>query len=52
MKVEIDGKLIQIIEGSNDNVNDYIKFMNKLSQDPDNYTLSRYSKIDEQKVIE
>jgi hypothetical protein len=33
MKVEIDGKLIQIIEGSNDNVNDYIKFMNKLSQD-------------------
>ncbi|MDT7890632.1 MAG: hypothetical protein RQ869_01005 [Candidatus Nanopusillus sp.] len=52
MKVEIDGKLIQIIEGSNDNVNDYIKFMNKLSQDPDNYTLSRYSKMDEQKVIE
>jgi hypothetical protein len=52
MKIEIDGKLIQIIDGSNDNVNDYIKFMNKLSQDPDNYTLSRYSKIDEQKVIE
>jgi hypothetical protein len=52
MKIEINGKLIQIIEGSYDNVNDYIKFMNKLSQDPDNYTLSRYSKMDEQKVIE
>ena len=51
MKIEIDGKLIQIIEGSNDNVNDYIKFINKLSQDPDNYTLSRYSKMDEQNVI-
>jgi len=52
MKIEIDGKLIQIIEGSNDNVNDYIKFINKLSQDPNNYTLSRYSKIDEQGIIE
>ena len=52
MKIEIDGKLIQIIEGSNDNVNDYIKFINKLSQDPYNYTLCRYSKINEQKVIE
>jgi len=52
MKIEIDGKLIQIIEGSNNNVNDYIKFINKFSQDPDNYTLSRYSKIDEQGIIE
>jgi hypothetical protein len=52
MKIEIDGKLIQIIEGSNERVKDYLDFMNKLSQDPDNYTLSRYSKIDEQKIIE
>jgi len=52
MKIEIDGKLLQIIEGSNERVKDYIDFMNRLSQDPDNYTLSRYSKIDEQKIIE
>jgi RimJ/RimL family protein N-acetyltransferase len=52
MKIEIDDKLIQIIEGSNERVKDYIDFMNKLSQDPDNYTLSRYSKIDEQRIIE
>ena len=52
MKIEIDGKLINIIEGSNERVRDYIDFMNRLAQDPDNYTLSRYSKIDEQKVIE
>jgi RimJ/RimL family protein N-acetyltransferase len=52
MKIEIDGKLIQIIEGSNKKVKDYLDFMNRLSQDPDNYTLSRYSKIDEQKIIE
>jgi len=52
MKTEMDGKLIQIIEGSNDRVKDYLDFMNKLSQDPDNYTLSRYSKIDEQRIIE
>ncbi|MFP3256709.1 MAG: hypothetical protein RXO36_02780 [Candidatus Nanopusillus acidilobi] len=52
MKIEIDGKLLHIIEGSNDNVNGYIKFINKLTQDPDNYRLSRYSKIDEQKVTE
>ena len=52
MKIEIDGKLLHIIEGSNEKVKDYLDFMNKLSQDPDNYTLSRYSKIDEQKIIE
>jgi len=52
MKIEMDGKLIQIIEGSNDRVKDYLDFMNRLSQDPDNYTLSRYSKIDEQGIIE
>jgi len=52
MKIEIDGKLINIIEGSSERVRDYIDFMNRLTQDPDNYTLSRYSKIDEQKVIE
>ena len=52
MKIEMDGKLINIIEGSNERVKDYIDFMNRLSQDPDNYTLSRYSKIDEQKIIE
>ena len=52
MKIEIDGKLLHIIEGSNKIVKDYLDFMNRLSQDPDNYTLSRYSKIDEQKIIE
>ncbi|MFP3317003.1 MAG: GNAT family N-acetyltransferase [Candidatus Nanopusillus sp.] len=52
MKIEIDGKLINIIEGSNERVRDYIDFMNRLAQDPDNYTLSRYSKIDEQRMIE
>jgi len=52
MKIEIDGKLIQIIEGSNERVKDYLDFMNKLSHDPDNYTLSRYSRIDEQRIIE
>ena len=52
MKIEIDGKLLHIIEGSNERVKDYLDFMNKLSQDPDNYTLSRYSKIDEQGIIE
>ncbi len=52
MKIEIDGKLLQIIEGSNERVRDYIDFMNKLTHDPENYTLSRYSKIDEQKIIE
>ena len=52
MKIEIDGKLLHIIEGSNERVNDYIDFMNRLTQDPDNYTLSRYSKIDEQRIIE
>jgi len=52
MKIEIDGKLLHIIEGSNERVRDYIDFMNKLSHDPDNYTLSRYSKIDEQRIIE
>ena len=52
MKIEIDGKLLHIIEGSNENIKDYLDFMNKLSQDPDNYTLSRYSKIDERKIIE
>jgi RimJ/RimL family protein N-acetyltransferase len=52
MKIEIDGKLLHIIEGSNERVNDYIDFMNRLAQDPDNYTLSRYSKIDEQRMIE
>jgi RimJ/RimL family protein N-acetyltransferase len=52
MKIEIDGKLLHIIEGSNERVKDYIDFMNRLSQDPDNYTLSRYSKIDEQRIIE
>jgi len=52
MKIEIDGKLLHIIEGPNERVNDYIDFMNRLAQDPDNYTLSRYSKIDEQRIIE
>ena len=52
MKIEIDGKLLHIIEGSNERVKDYLDFMNKLSHDPDNYTLSRYSKIDEQRIIE
>ena len=52
MKIEIDGKLIQIMEVSNERVNDYLDFINRLSQDPDNYTLSRYSKIDEQRIIE
>jgi len=52
MKIEMDGKLLQIIEGSYERVKDYLDFMNKLSQDPDNYTLSRYSKIDEQRIIE
>jgi RimJ/RimL family protein N-acetyltransferase len=52
MKINIDGKLIQIIEGSGERVKDYLDFMNRLSQDPDNYTLSRYSKIDEQRIIE
>jgi len=52
MKIEIDGKLINIIEGSNERVRDYIDFMNRLAQDQDNYTLSRYSKIDEQRMIE
>jgi len=52
MKIEIDDKLIQIIEGSSERVKDYIDFMNELSQDPDNYTLSRYSKIDEKRIIE
>ncbi|MFP3347459.1 MAG: GNAT family N-acetyltransferase [Sulfolobaceae archaeon] len=52
MKIEIDGKLLHITEGSNERVNDYLDFINRLSQDPDNYTLSRYSKIDEQRVIE
>jgi len=52
MKIEIDGNLIEIIEGSSERVKDYLDFMNKLSQDSDNYTLSRYSKIDEQKIIE
>ena len=52
MKIEIDGKLLHIIEGSNERVKDYIDFMNRLSQDPDNYTLSRYSKIDEKRIIE
>jgi len=52
MKIEIDGKLLNIIEGSNERVKDYLDFMNKLSQDPENYTLSRYSKIDEQRIIE
>ena len=49
MKIKIDGKLINIIEGSNERVKDYIDFMNRLAQDPDNYTLSRYSKVDEKK---
>jgi len=35
MKIEIDGKLINIIEGSNERVRDYIDFMNRLAQDPD-----------------
>jgi len=52
MKIEIDGKLLHIIEGSYERVKDYLDFMNKLSQDPDNYTLSRYSKINEQRIIE
>jgi len=52
MKIEIDGKLLHIIEGSNERVKDYLDFMNKLSHDPENYTLSRYSKIDEQRIIE
>ncbi|MFP3131958.1 MAG: GNAT family N-acetyltransferase [Candidatus Nanopusillus sp.] len=52
MKIEIDGKLINIIEGSNERVRDYIDFMNRLAQDQDNYTLSRYSKINEQGMIE
>jgi len=52
MKIEIDGKLLHIIEGSNEIVKDYLDFMNRLFQDPDNYTLSRYSKIDEQRIIE
>ena len=52
MKIEIDGKLINIIEGSNERVRDYIEFMNRLAQDQDNYTLSRYSKIDEQRMVE
>ncbi|MEJ2776512.1 GNAT family N-acetyltransferase [Sulfolobaceae archaeon RB850M] len=52
MKIEIDGKLLHITEGSNERVNDYLDFINRLSQDPDNYTLSRYSKIDEQRIIE
>jgi len=52
MKIEIDDKLLHIIEGSNEKVNDYLDFINRLSQDPDNYTLTRYSKIDEQRIIE
>ena len=52
MKIEIDGKLIQIMEVSNERVNDYLDFINRLSQDPDNYTLTRYSKINEQRIIE
>jgi len=52
MKIEIDGKLLHITEGSNKRVNDYLDFINRLSRDPDNYTLTRYSKIDEQRIIE
>jgi len=52
MKIEIDGNLIQIMEVSNERVNDYLDFINRLSQDPDNYTLTRYSKINEQRIIE
>ncbi|MFP3188766.1 MAG: GNAT family N-acetyltransferase [Sulfolobaceae archaeon] len=52
MKIEIDGKLLHITEGSNERVNDYLDFINRLSRDPDNYTLTRYSKIDEQRIIE
>jgi hypothetical protein len=52
MKIEIDGKLLRITEGSNERVNDYLDFINRLSRDPDNYTLTRYSKIDKQRIIE
>ena len=52
MKIEIDGKLLHITEGSNKRVNDYRDFIDRLSRDPDNYTLTRYSKIDEQRIIE
>jgi len=50
--MKINDRLIQIIEGSHERVKDYLDFMNKLSQDPENYTLTRYSSIDEQRIIE
>ncbi len=44
MKVEINGNIVEIINATNENVNEYLDFILSLSNDEDNYTLTRYSK--------
>jgi RimJ/RimL family protein N-acetyltransferase len=52
MKVEINGNIVEIINATNENVNEYLDFILSLSNDEDNYTLTRYSEIDKNKILE
>ncbi len=52
MIVKVDQNEILLTEAGQENFNDYMDFIYLLSQDPDNYTLGRYSKIDKGRTFE
>ncbi|QXJ32673.1 GNAT family N-acetyltransferase [Saccharolobus shibatae] len=52
MRVEISGDQVLLVNATEKNINDYLDFIISLSKDEDNYTLTRYSDINENRIIE
>ncbi|QXJ29431.1 hypothetical protein J5U23_02300 [Saccharolobus shibatae B12] len=52
VRVEISGDQVLLVNATEKNINDYLDFIISLSKDEDNYTLTRYSDINENRIIE
>ncbi|WP_252896953.1 GNAT family N-acetyltransferase [Metallosphaera hakonensis] len=52
MNVKVGENQFRLIEANERDVNDYLDFMGILSTDPENYTLTRYSKLDRRRIEE
>ncbi|MCH4816426.1 MAG: hypothetical protein QXY87_13025 [Saccharolobus sp.] len=52
VRVEISGDQVLLVNATEKYINDYLDFIISLSKDEDNYTLTRYSDINENRIIE